>query len=137
LASGEGATCPFERIWRWWAKSGFSPSTIIHFLCPLLNAGRHVPDFADRDKLPAGQGATQGWTCPRSVADHSNVVVVADTLFLCALDDKVLKEAVDRIGDALRFCAALRGLGVHSTVNHKRLFERLDVLRIDHILHRP
>jgi hypothetical protein len=72
-------------------------STIVHFLASLLNPRWHIPDLADWNKLPAGQGTTEGWTHLRSVADYSNVVVVADSLFLRAFDDKVLKQAVDSV----------------------------------------
>ncbi|MEM2889839.1 MAG: hypothetical protein QW358_00610 [Candidatus Hadarchaeum sp.] len=40
------------------------------------------------------------------IADHSNVVVVADTLFLRALDDKVLQQAVDGVCHTIRLPSA-------------------------------
>ncbi len=74
---------------------------VIDLARPLLDAQRIVGDGADGHQGLAGQVAAQRRDDAAAVADDADVEVIADAVGLGALEDEILQQAIDGVGDAL------------------------------------
>src|SRR5579875_1932180 len=78
-----------------------SPRAVICLAGAFLDALRALGQLAHRDERAPGQFATESRTNFRAVTDNADVVIVAHAFGLRALDDEVLEETIDGVGDTV------------------------------------
>ena len=84
-----------------------STSAIVHLLGAFFDAGRRIGDFAQGHEIATRQLSAKAGSDLGTIPNDTNLVEITNPFAARALDDQVVEQPVDRVGNALALTFAV------------------------------